>query len=100
SEDLLGMRGNLHRVWRDTEIFYFFVRSARRTTKRRPDQVSSMAQTLLSTRPVSRPRPRTSASPRSVATPEDLLGQASQRPPSGSSRAGNPGRSRPSSFEL
>ena len=59
-------------------------RSARRITKRRPDHVSSMAQTLLSTRPAARPTSRTTFSSRSVATPEARFGQAIQRPPAGS----------------
>src|SRR5204862_3931001 len=51
-----------------------FYRSATLRTKRRPDQVPSMAQTLLSTRPAWRPTAWTASKPRSVATPDVLLG--------------------------
>ncbi len=61
-------------------------RSSLRTTKRRPDQFSSIAQTLLSTSPLARPYARTCESFNSVASGELCLGQATQRPPDGSSR--------------
>src|SRR5262245_55986160 len=56
---------------------YFFL-SFLRLQKRSPDQVSSMAQTLLSTRPVGRMISRRRSSVRSVAMPDDFLGQAIQ----------------------
>ena len=62
-------------------------RSRSRHTKRRPDQVASIAQTLLSTRPCARPNSRTTFSFSSVATPELRLGQATQSPPAGCSAA-------------
>src|SRR5438477_5235347 len=49
-------------------------RSWRRMTKRRPDQVSSIAQTLLSTSPASRPTARITSSVKSVATPDAFFG--------------------------
>ena len=62
-------------------------------TSRRPDQVSSIAQTLLSTRPVGSATSRTTSSDMSVGTPEDRFGQAIHSP-----RAGHPvAQSRPSS---
>src|SRR5262249_18028249 len=64
----------------EKEGSYVF-RSRRRKTKRRPDQVSSMAQTLLSTRPEARPTSRTTSSVRSVGTPDARLGHATQSPP-------------------
>src|SRR5262245_56356384 len=53
----------------------FFGRSFTRMTNRRPDQVSSTAQTLLSTRPVARPMGRMMVSVSSVSTPDDFFGQ-------------------------
>src|SRR5579862_9472867 len=50
-------------------------------TKRNPDQLSSMAQTLLSTSPAARPKVRTIPSFRSVGMPEFCLYHATQRPP-------------------
>src|SRR3982751_5473293 len=44
-------------------------------TNLRPDQTSSIAQTLMSTSPSSKPRLRTTFSVRSVSTPELFLGQ-------------------------
>src|SRR5690242_1614506 len=61
-------------------------RSARRITPRRPDHVSSIAQTLLSTRPEARKISRTTLSSRSVVTPDARLGHATHRPPAGVSR--------------
>ena len=51
-------------------------RSRRRTTSRRPDQVASIAQTLLSTSPAARPISRTTSSVRPVGTPEARFGHA------------------------
>ncbi len=58
-------------------------RRSRRQTSRRPVHVASTAQTLLSTRPRGRATSLTTASVMSVSTPEERLGQAIQRPPSG-----------------
>src|SRR5215472_281 len=65
---------------------YHFLRLGRslsRWTKRSPDQVSSTAQTLLSTKPASRPISRIRSSVRSVSTPEAFLGHAIHNPPAG-----------------
>src|SRR5262245_34473715 len=59
----------------------YFFRSRRRKTKRSPDQVSSMAQTLLSTRPAVSPTSRMTSSVRSLETPDARLGQAIHSPP-------------------
>lgn len=53
-------------------------RSASRMTNFSPDQVSSIAHTLTSTRPLARPNSRTTPSPRSVTIPDDRLGQHTQ----------------------
>ena len=53
-----------------------------RTTNRRPLQVSSMAHTLLSTRPVGRNSSRMVSSVISVSTPELFFGHATQIAPS------------------
>src|SRR6202171_5037792 len=71
-------------------------RSTRRTTKRSPDQVSSTAQTLLSTRPWARPYSRTTPSDKAVATPAVFLGQATHRPPLECSDLRSRGKSRAS----
>ena len=63
-----------------------FPRSATTMTSRRPDQVSSIAQTLLSTNERSSAIRRTTSSVRSVSTPEARLGQAIHRPAAGSMR--------------
>src|SRR5262249_52696549 len=68
----------------DARRRHFFGRSFKRKTRRRADQVSSTAQTLLSTRPLARAMSRTMFSLRSVSTPEAFLGQQIQRAPSGS----------------
>src|SRR2546427_568356 len=60
-------------------------RFSMRITKRSPDHVSSIAQTLLSTRPSGRPTSRSASSVRSLSTPELFLGQAIQSAPAGSS---------------
>src|SRR5260370_16040157 len=49
-----------------------------------PDQTSSIAQTLMSTRPSGSAVSRTTTSVRSVATPEALFGHDTQIMPSGS----------------
>src|SRR5262249_54962269 len=79
------------RVIRGIELDYFLGlgRSLTRITKRSPDQVSSTAQTLLSTRPACKPISRTRSSVKSVGTPEAFLGQAIQRPPAGERRWAN-----------
>ena len=59
-------------------------RSSSRITSRSPDQVSSIAQTLLSTRRLARPSSRATSSVMSVSTPEERFGQAIQRPAAGS----------------
>src|SRR5262249_31693865 len=64
-----------------------FLRSRSRLQKRSPDQVSSMAHTLLSTSPVGRISSRSRSSPRSVGTPEAFLGQAIHKLPSSTSAA-------------
>ena len=48
-------------------------RSTSRNTNRKPDQTSSIAQTLLSTSPTANPSARTSFSVTSVATPDAVL---------------------------
>ena len=53
------------------------------TPTRRPDQVSSMAHTLLSTRPSGSATSRTTPSCMVVSSPEARLGQATHRPPEG-----------------
>jgi|GEM_PF-72801 len=58
-------------------------RCARRQTRRSPDQVASMAQTLLSTRAKGSATSRITSSVTVVGTPHARLGQATQRPPSG-----------------
>ncbi len=50
-------------------------------TRRRPDQTSSIAHTLLSTSPVGRATSRTTSSVTSVTTLDERFGQAIQRPP-------------------
>src|SRR5215471_13442788 len=60
-----------------------YTRRSFRHTRRNPDHTSSMAQTLLSTRPRGSPTSRTASSFTVVATPEDRFGQATYRPPSG-----------------
>src|SRR5450755_3977646 len=57
-----------------------FARSLTRTTILSPDQTSSIAPTLLSTKPASSPSCRTAASVTSVSTPEAFLGQQTHRP--------------------
>src|SRR6185503_7940697 len=56
------------------------LRSLRRMTSRNPDQISSTAQTLLSTRPVGSAISRITFSVMSVGTFEAFLGQAIQSP--------------------
>ncbi len=75
-------------------------RERRGITKRNPDQISSMAQTLLSTRPVASPISRTSFAERSAATPEDFFGHATQRPPAGCSDFASRAKERRSSAAL
>jgi len=58
-----------------------------RITRRSPDHVSSIAQTLLSTRPFASATSRTMFSVISVSTPELFLGQATHSAPAGSSAA-------------
>src|SRR5205823_7021920 len=65
-----------------------------RQTKRRPDQTSLTAQTLLSTKPWGRPMSRRRFSSRSVATRADRLGQAIHRLPSGKTDLARPGKRR------
>ena len=69
----------------------------RGTTKRRPDHVPSIAQTLLSTRPASSPTRCTASNARSVATPDVFFGHATHSPPSVSSARANDGNRRASS---
>ena len=52
-------------------------------TRRRPDQVASIAQTLLSTRPVGRATSRTTVSLMSVGTLAARFGQAIHSPHAG-----------------
>src|ERR1700739_3581751 len=70
---------------RDAPQTYFWRLSRWRfgITNFSPDQVSSMAQTLMSTRPSGNARSRTTTSLRSVATPEAFFGQDTQIMPSG-----------------
>jgi hypothetical protein len=49
-------------------------------TSRNPDQVSSIAHTLLSTSPVGNATARMTSSVMSVATPDDFFGHAIHRP--------------------
>ena len=63
-------------------------RSATRITCFRPDQISSIAHTLTSTRPWARANSRTTFSSRSVAIPEDRFGQAIHSAPAGVASAG------------
>ena len=58
-------------------------RNSLRQTSRSPDQVASIAHTLLSTRPSGRATSRTTSSVMSVATPELRFGQAIQSERSG-----------------
>src|SRR5215813_12134274 len=56
-------------------------------TRRSPDQTSSIAQTLLSTRPVGRATSRTTSSVMSVGTLAARFGQATHSPPAGAIRS-------------
>ena len=66
-------------------------RSSLRITSRRPDQVSSIAATFVSTSPSGRATSRTTSSVTSVATPEARLGHATQIIPAGCRRSFSPG---------
>src|SRR3569623_3708560 len=61
-------------------------RSARRITRRSPDQVSSIAQTLLSTRPVGSATSRTTCSCTSVGSFDAAVGHAIHTPHAGAIR--------------
>src|SRR6185369_12143183 len=58
-------------------------RSCKRNTNLSPDQTSSTAQTLTSTKPSDKPSSRTTLSVRSVFTPDAFFGQETQSMPSG-----------------